>query len=253
MKSKKIILATFLCGLASSTYGSDKYTLEDLRLLDKEANYTEIVDHAKDIRPSQRGDEWKTLVQRAVIKTLEQKLASGEGEAYLALDFSDQMLDIMRDSKAFMDLRSQAIIQGSGACYRNSYYASECTDRLSALVKKTPDDRDLAFQAGKLVRLQANSAAAIPFFTMALKGVNDKKQCADEDVVLAITSGVGLPPEQAKEALALGFSTCFEPLKSQLLEDFYASNGYAVTNYCKALTEKKLLSEFQQAFCLDKM
>ena len=251
MKRKFVgFLICMFCGFVTSAFaGEDKYTIEDLKVLDKESKYAEIIDHLNDVRPSQRNDEWKAIQHRAAIKTLEKQLASED--PYLALDFADQMLDAMRDSKEFMKLRSQAVIGGIQACYRDSYYSSECTDKLTAQVKQTPDDRELAFQAGKMVRLKANSAAAVPFFLMALKGGENKVGCADEDVLLAVTSGLGLPDERAKPAVELGFATCFETLKPQLLDDFYASGGYALSNYCKSLSEKSMLTEFQQAYCAD--
>jgi len=251
MKRKYVgfLICVFYGFVASAFAGEDKYTLEDLKALDKDAKYAEIIEHLNDVRPNQRNEEWKAIQHRAAIKTLEKQLASED--PYLTLDFADQMLDAMRDSKEFMGLRSQAVIGGINACYRDSYYGSECTEKLAAQVKQTPDDRELAFEAGKMVRLKANSAAAVPFFLMALKGSENKAGCADEDVLLAVTSGMGLPEERSKPAVELGFTTCFDTLKPQLLEDFYASDGYALNNYCKSLSEKSMLTEFQKAYCAD--
>jgi len=255
LKKKSNLISLLICILfgciASAHAKDDKYTLEDLRVLDKEAKYAEVIEHITDSRPSQRDDEWNDIVHRAAVKTLEQQLTSED--PYLALDFADQMLDTMRDSKEFMALRAQAVINGFRSCYRDSYYGSECTEKLRAQVNMTPDDRELAFKAGKLVRLNANPSAAVPFFTMALKDSENKNGCADEDVILAVESGIELPPERAKEAVELAFSTCFETLKPNLLEDFYAGSGYAVVNYCKSLGEKGMLTEFQQAYCSDQM
>jgi hypothetical protein len=69
----------------------DKYTMEDLRLLDKQESYQEILDHMNDIRPTKRTEEWTALVNRAVTKTLERQLATGD--AYTALLWSEKMLD----------------------------------------------------------------------------------------------------------------------------------------------------------------
>lgn len=239
--------------IGSLVYASENnYTMEDLKLLDKQESYQEILDHMNDIRPTKRTKEWTELVSRAVTKTLEKQLETGD--AYTAFLWSEKMLDsipTLKESKAFMDLHNKAIIDGSALCFRNSYDGVECTEKLSAIIQKDPENKELAFKAGKLVRLNMHSSAAAPFFIQALKGRSDPKRCADPDVLLAIKAGMGLSDKNAKSARELGFSLCFNALKAQLLEDFYGSNNYAVVNYCDSLSEKKMLTEFQKAYCLD--
>ena len=239
--------------IGSLAYASENnYTMEDLKLLDKQESYQEILDHMNDIRPTKRTKEWTELVSRAVTKTLEKQLETGD--AYTALLWSEKMLDsipALKESKAFMDLHNKAIIDGSALCFRNSYDGVECTEKLSAIIQKDPKNKELAFEAGKLVRLNMHSSSAVPFFIQALKGRSDHKRCADPDVLLAIKAGMGLSDKNAKSARELGFSLCFNALKAQLLEDFYGSNNYAVVNYCDSLSEKKMLTEFQKAYCLD--
>ncbi len=251
-------IAAFLCALClfvSSVYGADdKYTMEDLRALDKEGNHIELLEHMNDIRPSQRGDEWKTIVQRAILKTLEQQLTAEDPNQ--AINFAEQMLDTqptLKDLKPFVSLRREAAMKAVTLCYRNSYDGSECTERLRGIVKKVPADHELAVQAAKLVRLNSHSSVAVPFFIQALKDNPDRKICALDDLIYAVKSGIGLPPDRAKPSLELGFSICFDTLKPHLLEDFYESHGYAVRNYCDSLTQKKLLTEFQMAFCADQL
>ena len=186
------------------------------------------------------------------MRTMERQLATGD--AYTALLWSEKMLDsipALKESKVFMDLHNKAIIDGSAWCYRNSYDGIECTERLSTIIQKDPEDKELAFKAGKLVRLNMHSATAVPFFIQALKGRSDPKKCADPDVLLAIKAGMGLSGKNAKGAQELGFSLCFNTLKIQLLEDFYNSNNYAVVNYCDSLSKKKMLTKFQKAYCSD--
>jgi hypothetical protein len=205
-----------------------------------------------DIRPTKRTEEWTALVNRAVTKTLEKQLATGD--AYTALLWSEKMLDSIPDlneSKEFMGLHDKAIIDGSALCYRNSYDGIECTEKLRAIIQKDPGNKELAFKVGKLVRLNMHSATAVSFFIQALNGRSDPKRCADPDVLLAIKAGMGLSGKKAKGAQKLGFSLCFDTLKTQLLEDFHNSNNYAVMNYCDSLSEKKVLTEFQKAYCLD--
>lgn len=251
------IIPVFLVCLSiitgSSVYAADdKYTMEDLKLLDKQKSYQEIFEHMNDIRPINRTEEWTALVIRAATKTLEKQLATSD--AYTALLWSEKMLDsipALKESNVFMELYEKAIIDGSVLCYRNSYDGTDCTERLNTIIQKDPENKELAFKAGKLVRLNMHSAAAVPFFIQALKGRSDPKRCADSDVLLAVKSGMGLADKNANGARELGFSLCFNTLKTQLLEDFYSSDNYATLNYCDALSKKKMLTEFQIAYCSD--
>ncbi len=255
--STKVIAALLcaLCLFVSSAYGADeKYTMEDLRVLDKGGNYIELLEHMNDIRPSQRNDEWEAIIQRAIIKTLEQQLTAED--PYTAINFAEQMLDTLpalKDLEPFMAQRRKAAIKGSTLCYRNSYDGTECTEKLRGIVNKVSTDHELAFQAAKLVRLNSHSSVAVPFFIQALKDNPDRKICADDDLKYAVQSGIGLPPDRAEASMKLGFSICFEALKPYLLENFYESHGYAVQNYCTSLAKKNVLTEFQKAFCADQL
>jgi hypothetical protein len=257
MKMRSKLMQLFLFCVASVIISpvyaaNEKYTMEDLYALDKQGSYMELISHMNDIGPTNRDEAWQTLVQHAVAKTVEQ--LSAAGDFYAAADLAEQVLDsnpVFKTSKEFMDLRSRAVINGFTLCYKDSYDGSECTQRLKNIVKKEPVDQELAFQAGKLVRLNLQSSAAVPFFIQALQGQQNAEKCGDPDVLQAVKSGMGLPPNDAKEAQELGFSICFDALKTQLTEDFYQSSGYAAANYCDSLSHKKLLTEFQQTYCAD--
>lgn len=253
-KKVMVALGVLFVFFVSSLYAADdKYTMEDLKVLDKEGKHIQVLEHMNDIRPSQRNEEWQVIVQRAVMNYLE-KLATSE-DSYMAFNFAEQMLDTqptLKNDDAFINLRRKAVIRSIKDCYQNSYNGSECTDLLSTAIKKTPSDQELAFQSAKLVRLNTNSANAVPFFVQAMKDNPDLKKCTDEDLIIAVQSGMKLPPDKANAAFELGFSICYEPLKPYLLENFYKSSGYATTNYCSSLSMKKALTPFQKAYCADK-
>ncbi len=247
-------LALCVCGFMFSLAhaSDDKYTMEDLRALDQQNGFEEIVGHMYDIHPSQRTEVWKKVVTRAVVNAFDKELAGGD--PYAALVWSEQTLQSMpslKESKEFIGLRKKAIFAGAAQCYRDYYGGSECTESLRKAVLQSPVDSELAFKAGKMVRLHMNASAAVPFFIQALKPSPDSELCQDPDVFLAVESGMGSSGEASEAATELGFSVCFNKLKSQLLEEFYSSSGYALENYCAAFSQKKLLTAFQTAYCSD--
>lgn len=257
---KKLIIRMplfLLCAsivMVTSAFGAeDKYTMEDLRVLDKQGDYTQLIEHMNDIRPTKRNEEWQALVQRAAVKLLEQRLAANdENSALIVAENIFESNLSLQTSQEFMGLRRKAVIGAFTTCFQNRYSGGDCTEELRKIVNKQPVDRELAFKAGKLVRLNMNHRAAVPFFSKALKGQQNEKWCADKDVFLAVVSGMSVPEDRAKESQELGFSMCGDSLKTKLMGNFYENHsGYAGRNYCKILSEKNMLSEFQQAFCAD--
>jgi hypothetical protein len=233
-------------------YAADKYTIKDLRQLHEQGHYFEIIDHMNDIHPTNRTQAWTRIVNHAVTKALENQMATTD--AYSALLWSQQMLEsipALKESQEFINQYHKVVISGSALCYQNSYDGVECTERLQQIIQGDLSNKTLAFKAGKLVRLNMNSASAIPFFIQALRGAPDTKACSDPDVLLAIKAGMGRSGKIAEGARELGFSLCFNTLKDELLQDFYNSHGSALANYCKALSEKNMLTKFQKAHCSD--
>lgn len=132
-------------------------------------------------------------------------------------------------------------------CQGRDYTGEFCHDALVRWVEKNPTD---AFSAGKMTRKKMNAWGAIPFFT---KAFNDGKgNCKDEDVKLAIISAFKLPPDGKKnvidEAKKIGIETCFEDMKTDLVEA--ASIGsYTFQNICKELLSKGLLTGLKAKKC----
>lgn len=58
------LIFTFIFILLSSTWASGTYTLEDLKVLAKEESHQEFFQHALDIRPSERQDEWRSMATK---------------------------------------------------------------------------------------------------------------------------------------------------------------------------------------------
>lgn len=111
-----------------------------------------------------------------------------------------------------------------------------CLDGLSAYVKAHPAE---AFPAGKQVRLQFNHWVALRFFELAIAKASDA-QCADEDLSMALVSGLALPPDSPghKSALTVAKSRCWSALQPKLVKELADSNTYYRDNTCPLLKEK---------------
>lgn len=252
MIKKFVVLIILLCLSGSMVFADDKYTMEDLDYLYKQGNFMEILEHMNDIRPSQRSQEWTTIVHNSVIKALENQIKTQDD--YTAHLFAEQMLDkigSLKQNKEFMKLRHQVLLKGCVYCFKNYYGGAECLQQLKKIVQNDPENKTLAFEAGKIVRKHMNASEAVFFFLQAMKGQSNIEHCNDPDVLLAMKSGMALPEDRAENTLELCETVCFEKLKPQLQEDFYQARGYAGKNYCKLFKKKGMLTEFQKAYCSD--
>lgn len=84
-------------------------------------------------------------------------------------------------------------------CQNDLSYSDACLDALKRYIKAHPAD---GFAAGKLVRARFNHWMALQFFVPALAKPTPS-QCEDEDLRLAVLSGLSLPDDDPNVALAV--------------------------------------------------
>lgn len=123
-------------------------------------------------------------------------------------------------------------------CQTMDYAGDFCHDALVRWVDSHPAD---AFKAGKMTRLKMNAHNALPFFAKAL----DRKElaCADEDVKMAVISGLGLPTdakESIKTAKKIGLEVCAKEMQDEITSATRRDEGM-MKNVCKDLVAKNLL------------
>jgi hypothetical protein len=130
-------------------------------------------------------------------------------------------------------------------CQDHDYSGEWCHDALVRWVGKHPAD---AFKAGKMTRLKLNHHNAIPFFVKAFAA--KAGDCNDEDVKLAVVSGLALPPSYANLAGAkqLGFTTCSKELQKALVDEL-TGTGYFADNVCPTLKAAKALTAEKAKHC----
>jgi hypothetical protein len=121
-------------------------------------------------------------------------------------------------------------------CQEAVGYGDACLDGLSAYIKAHPAE---AFAAGKQVRLQFNHWVALRFFELTVDKANDT-QCADEDLGMALVSGLALPADQPgyKSALKVAKSRCWAALQPRLVKELAEDAGYYREHACPLLKEK---------------
>jgi hypothetical protein len=106
----------------------------------------------------------------------------------------------------------------------NSYDTGVCLAALQKYAKSHPKE---SFAIGKRARLQFKHWVALQFFEPGLGASPTAAQCADEDVSLAVVSGLSMPSDAAPNGIArrlLG-GKCFSSIRVMVAKEIASANG----------------------------
>ncbi len=151
----KLILFTFLI-YSSILWAARLYNLEDLRILADQRSYNEFIEHALDPRPTERGDEWKTLLSEtsdAYSKAITQK------SEILIEDFNKiekiWSWEQVKSSDIFKERRKEIGLRFLSSCLKQN---QNCDQLIKNFWINSPkDDPELSFQLAQLLKDQKNS------------------------------------------------------------------------------------------------
>jgi hypothetical protein len=121
----------------------------------------------------------------------------------------------------------------------NSYDTGYCLEALQKYAKTHPKE---LFAIGKRARLQFQHWVALQFFEPGLGVSPAAAKCADEDVSLAIVSGLSQPAENAPNGIArrlLG-GACFPSVRAMVEKEIVSANGagYLPQHACPIFAKK---------------
>lgn len=123
-------------------------------------------------------------------------------------------------------------------CLEDRYAQEQCLRLLESYAGSHPAE---AMPAGRQVRRHFHAHAALPFFEIAQKQKKDGF-CADEDVRLAVLSGLSLPADysNAERARRLFAAPCFGENEAAVLAGLASEQGasYLRDNACPILKQR---------------
>jgi hypothetical protein len=251
-------IGLLLAVLVTTTIASAEkkaYTLADLKTLVSQKSYKEAVDHLSDVAPSERKADWEAVAVDAVAGYIGGLSNDNLVTKVLEIERVDGAYPVILKSAKYTKVRGEIGLKAYKGCFENSYWIDECLDHAYKFVDADAGNSDLAFKMGKLVRLNAKHWAALRYFKLALKGKGSKTMCGDEDVKLAVLSGLALPDSYDALPIAkeVAQGACWDNLKKPIVDAFNedSENGYVRTNACGFLKAKKALSAEQAKTCKD--
>lgn len=217
------------------------YQFKDLLVLEKTENWVGLVEHLSDILPSERGEQWKALVTKALTERLSELINQADSDK--TMQFLDDVVSrypLIKSNKRFMESRGAIGLKYYAPCFPSNDL--ECHHKFLGFVKQDPNG-EYAFSVAKQVRKRMSDLRAILYFAHAFaqKGL-DSKHCEDEDLKHSVVKSLVVDGarEVAKEAKKIAFGLCFESLKTTILQAI-VENDFGLSNGCKGMLEKKAL------------
>ena len=248
-----IVLVGVLATTSLAVAETKPYTLADLKTLVSQKSFKEAVDHLGDVTPSERNADWQNVAADAATGYLGGLSNDNLVTKVVEIERVDAAYPTIMKSPKYTKVRAEIGLTAYKGCFENSYWIEECLDHAYKFIEADTTNTDLAFKMGKLVRLNAKHWASLRYFKRALTAKNTKAMCADEDIKLAVISGLGLPTSYDALPLAkeVAQGVCWENLKKPILDAFKedSENGYIRTNACSFLKAKKALTADQAKSC----
>jgi hypothetical protein len=126
-------------------------------------------------------------------------------------------------------------------CQNDMSYSDACLDALKRYIKAHPGD---GFAAGKVVRAKFNHWVALQFFVPALTKPTPQ-QCDDEDLRMAVLSGLALPDDDPNVALAVKVAqgACSANLQPHIRNGLGDGGSYFKKNATPLLLAKRKSAE----------
>ena len=238
---------TLLCLLLSLSASAATYELADLKALDKDKSWRELVDHLNDIVPSKRDAEWKAIAERACTGVLDPSELKDVASSQRSLDQMDELMKRygwLKESKPFLTRRADVGLKAMGWTYQNSRHSSgedPWMDKLKTFVAADALTPDMALRALKLVTSRLVPVVAFPLVKPALAR-GGKATCKDADVLQAMLGA--LTEGSWKEESAEVSTTCWEELKPLVLAEVLKPDATRTLQLklCPTLIERKSLS-----------
>lgn len=182
--------------LGSSALADKEFSKADLEALAKERAWEELLQRARDIKPSERDAGWKKLVEQAAvgrlkdIKDADFKWSSVEG-VQSALDGIVESYPHLKTSKPFEHQGNLTMVRALKACMQNSYCKGSDTDFLIKVNQFAKDrkDPDAACAAGEMLMTRMVAYTALLSFEQAVAGGKASACCKRPAVQKAVDSG----------------------------------------------------------------
>lgn len=228
-------------------------TLEDLKALEKAGSFEELLVHAKDIPPPERDAAWKELVANAATKYLPTLSSEGDPlrKTALAVEWQRAYPSLL-ESKPWRESLRKLAPQELSACFEQSFQGQRCAETYALLVGQTKD-AELAYSGGRVTTLGQAPYFGVTLYALGFELQPEPARCHEEALQRATLAALDLPPDapQAKSAVTLARTHCWEQLKDGITARLAGAAGYFARNACPLALEKKAVKGLVARKCAE--
>lgn len=174
----------FLVGCATAKSAA----YENLRALEKQQNYAEMVGRLKEVQPVERDEEWEGFVERASLKELSVELKDARAAEHLlaTIDAQLESYPSLKKSAAWWQKRADVGVTAFKWTYSNYRHATsdeQWVPKIVAFVEKDSTTKGLAQRfARDVVAARLVASSAWPLYALAFQRDGDAV-CADPKLV----------------------------------------------------------------------
>jgi hypothetical protein len=241
---------------AIASLGSD--VLAELDALAAAESWRELGARLTEVKPTARDAHWNALVEQAALGELT-PLASPSStsvtERLAAIERYHPKFPSLRSSKKFLALRAAIGRDAFARCFDDARAAPElqkCRDGLEGFVRTPPMTVDGAREAGLLIGLKLNRAAAARFFAIAFEVPGGDLICTEPEMPAAIINALQRPLDffEAKAGLVLA-ERCWATVKAAVVANVARESGdsYYVRNTCPILMKNNAVTGLRATRC----
>lgn len=241
-------MLTLVASVVAQAGAERPYTMDDLRALEKQEGWAELVEHLTDVAPAQRDGRWEQLAEKAALAHLVD-LTPTRTDPFGVAVAGDQLarrLPSVRRSRAFQERRSAAVLSGFDLCNDRQKQdpTLECLRQLHELVDASKDP-GLPMEAGRRAVRVYFPYHAVPFYREAVVARPTAAACSDEGLVRATIAALGLPADYSlvADAKQVAFQACPEQLRGPLLAELKSHPGAVNGNVCPWLKSQGAVPE----------
>jgi Caspase domain len=234
-------------GAPSASAPPPSDALAQLEALAATESWHELGQHLTEVKPTERDERWRALVEQAALGELTPLTTASSGspaERLAAIERYYPAYPSLRGSPKFLALRATIGLDAFGRCFDEAQQGPElqkCRDGLDRFVHAAPMSAKLASDAGTLVVHKLNHDNAAPFFAMAFEAPHGEIVCAAPELATAVVAGLDVPSDylEAKSAVMLA-DKCWASLKTAIVAEFAneTPDSYYAQNTCPILIKR---------------
>lgn len=236
-------------GLLSKTK-TQLFSIEDLSILEKQKNYEEFLNHALDLRPSQRNKKWGGMVQNMATGYISSLIKRKQfAQKYFLFIESLLSWPTLKTDEFFLIKRNLYGVYYLKKCFQKNKNHKFCSQELLNFWYNNKDP-EVGLKLGQIIQKSKVSLEVWPFYAKAASSPFSNFYCKDKFLQRAIFKKISLVLEkeerhekgQLKALNLLAHPNCWSLFLPLLKRNLFSNQQIYREHTFKILDLKKFLS-----------